>query len=291
MSPVADDSHGAGQPELSVVVFSYRNEDSVLDAVDSLRRQDERVEIVVSHSGGGPTPELLADRPDVRVVASGRRLLPGAARNAGVALTRAPFIAFLEADCTAAPGWAAHRVRHHRRGVPAVASAVVPHRHTWVTRAMWLNEHSPRVPTDRPVRGALHGVSYTRTALERFGPFREDMVTGEDTLLNYEMIGAGIQVLWEPRIISEHRYPESVWAALADGYRRGRRRSGDRRDMGYSRRLLLWRTITAPRRGARRGMRPAGPLTERQVVASLPLMMLCSLAKATGAAGPMARGR
>jgi GT2 family glycosyltransferase len=278
-------------PELSVVVFSYRNEDTVLDAVDSLLGQDEPVEIVVSHSGGGPTPGLLAARPGLRVVASPGRLLPGAARNAGVANTRAPLVAFLEADCTAEPGWVAHRLRHHRRGAPAVASAVMPHRDTWITRAAWLNEHSPRIPTARPVYGALHGVSYTREALERFGPFREDVATGEDTLVNYAMVAAGVEVVWEPLIVSRHRYPESVRAAVLDAYRRGRRRNANRRDLGYSRRRLLRRVVTAPRRGARRGLGPVGPLTERQVLTSLPLMMVCALAKAAGLAGAMARER
>jgi GT2 family glycosyltransferase len=276
---------------MSVVVLSYRNEDSVLAAVDSLLGQGEPLEIVVSHSGGGPTPALLAGRPQVEVLASPGRRLPGAARNAGAAVTAAPYVAFLEADCTAAPGWAARRLAHHRRGAHAVASALLPHRDSWIPRAMWLSEHSPRVPTEVPVRGALHGVSYSREALERFGPFDETMVTGEDTVLNHALASAGVEVVWEPGVVSLHRYPETAGALLADAWRRGYRRSADRRVLGYTRRRLVTRALSTPRRAARRGRRPAGPLSDAQVLAALGPMAAVALAKTGGILAGLARGR
>src|SRR5436190_16720652 len=115
------------EPALSVVVLSYRNEKTILAAVDSLLDQDEPVEVVVSHSGGGDTPALLRRcRPGVRVEGSAARRLPGAARNAGIAASRAPFVAFLAGDCRASPGWAAERMKRHRAGALAVACAMAP---------------------------------------------------------------------------------------------------------------------------------------------------------------------
>src|SRR5919197_6499172 len=111
-------------PELAVVVLSYRNEATILAAVDSLLAQDVELELVVCHSGGGPTPELLArERPGVRVLSTEGRWLPGAARNVGIAATRALYVAFLAGDCEALPGWAAARLARHRAGARAVASA------------------------------------------------------------------------------------------------------------------------------------------------------------------------
>ncbi|MDQ3936800.1 MAG: glycosyltransferase family 2 protein, partial [Actinomycetota bacterium] len=93
--------------ELAVVVLSHGNDDTILAAVDSVLAQDEPVELVVSHSGPGRVQDLL---PGVRVVASSQRRLPGAARNAGVAATSAPFVAFLSGDARARPGWVSGRL-------------------------------------------------------------------------------------------------------------------------------------------------------------------------------------
>ena len=116
----------SGAPRLCTVVLSYRGEGNVLEALGSLLGQDEPVEIVVSHSGGGPTPGLLAERGIACVCAEERRL-PGAARNAGVAATSAPVVSFLAADCLATPGWAAQRLWRHDAGALAVASSLAPH--------------------------------------------------------------------------------------------------------------------------------------------------------------------
>ena len=43
--------------------------------------------------------------PTQRVVESTERLLPGGARNVGIANTDGTFVAFLAADCIAEPGW------------------------------------------------------------------------------------------------------------------------------------------------------------------------------------------
>jgi GT2 family glycosyltransferase len=43
-------------PELGVVVLSYRNDDTIVAAVDSLLGQEGPLEIIVSHSGPGDAP-------------------------------------------------------------------------------------------------------------------------------------------------------------------------------------------------------------------------------------------
>ena len=155
-------------PELCAVVMSYRNHDTVLAAVDSLRSQSEPLEIVVSHSGDGATPELLAEH-GVRCVASDDRRFPGAARNAGIQATAAPFVSFLAADCLATPGWAAARMTRHRAGAKAVANSLAPAEDDLCSRAAWIFEHSSRLPLVDPIRTAstaspTRGSSSTRTA-------------------------------------------------------------------------------------------------------------------------------
>jgi len=95
-------------PDLACVVMSFRGREDVVRAVTSLVRQDVRAEILVVNSGGGSPAERLRDAGlAVPVLDVPEPLTPGAARNAGIAATRAPFVAFLAADCWAAPGWIA----------------------------------------------------------------------------------------------------------------------------------------------------------------------------------------
>ena len=111
--------------ELACVVMSYRDEPFLADAVRSVLHQDVPVEVVVVNSGGGdPEGRLRAASLDVPVHSVRHRLYPGAARNLGIDLTRAPYLGFLAADCLAAPGWATARLREHHAGAAAVASAM-----------------------------------------------------------------------------------------------------------------------------------------------------------------------
>ena len=260
--------------------MSYRNEDTVAEAVDSLLAQDLPLEIVVSHSGGGPTPRLLADRDGVRVLAAESRRLPGAARNAGVAATAAPVVAFLEADCVAAPGWASGRLDRHRGGAQAVAGALLPRQGGACARAVWLAEHGARLPVGTFTGGSLHGVSYTRAALERHGPFPDERI-GEDSDLNGRLEAAAVTIEWAPEVVSLHHYPMSVAGVLRDGFARGERRARRRREALGARRLVRDALGDAVA-GARRARAPGAPVTARELAASLPLIGGFALAKVAG---------
>src|SRR5579863_2908329 len=98
------DTTGAedGRPALSCVVFGYHNEDTVLRAVRSLVQQqsDDPFEVIVATSGGDRTAARVREAyPNVKVVESPTRLLPGGVRNLGASLATGDTIGFLEADC------------------------------------------------------------------------------------------------------------------------------------------------------------------------------------------------
>jgi glycosyltransferase involved in cell wall biosynthesis len=212
------------EPELCVVVLSYRNDNTVLEAVDSLLAQGEPVEIVVSHSGGGHTPGLLArERPSVHVVASERRRSCSEARNAGIAASRAPLVAFLEADCIAEPGWVEGRLREHRAEAAVVASAITnafpDSRSAWASHLLRYQRRLPNTPASERL---MLGLSCHRDTFERFGQFREDLPGGEDSEFTARLLRE-LDIVWAGDVRTAHRNAAGPAELMRDHFRRGLR--------------------------------------------------------------------
>jgi GT2 family glycosyltransferase len=222
----------APSPTLTVVVMGFRNDATIVEAVRSLVDQpsDEPFDVVVVTSGEGESSRLVrAAFPEIPVVHSPARLMPGGARNRGVESARGRIVAFLAADCVARPGWVAARIGAHRAGHPVVACAVTTADPQ--TPAGWahtINQSCSRLPgrlagvvgTDDP---GAHGLSFDRDVLDRAGPFREDLRIGEDTAMARRVAELGIPIWFEPTIVTAHRAPRTLRALVADRRARGAR--------------------------------------------------------------------
>jgi glycosyltransferase involved in cell wall biosynthesis len=210
-------------PELACAVLSYRDEPFLVEAVRSVLNQGLAIEVVVVNSGGGSVAEKLqAAGLDVPVYSVAERLYPGAVRNIGVDRTRAPYVAFLAADCLAEPGWAAARLREHRAGAAAVASVLTNAYPASLTAwASLLLLHNRRLAVTKPRRQLHYSLSYARDLFERFGRFREDLRVGEDTEFNRRFRQHAPTVL-ALDVVTAHRYPTNFKMMLRDAFRRGR---------------------------------------------------------------------
>jgi len=201
---------------LACIVLAHGAAASLDGAIASLLEQDPASELVVVHSGGG-APRVPAG---VELVHEPSLLMPGAARNRGVAATKSPFVAFLAADCRALPGWVAGRLREHEAGADAVADVLEPPAAV-VPRAAWLMLHRRRTArTERSLRLPL-GLSYRRELLE---PFDERLRQGEDTDLNARLLALGARLACPTDVRTAHAYPNTARRVLSDAYARGKRR-------------------------------------------------------------------
>jgi hypothetical protein len=206
-------------PRLACIVLAHGAARSLCEAIASVLAQDVEAELVVVHSGGA-APKLP---PAVALVHSSPLLLPGAARNRGVAATTAPLVSFLAADCVALPGWAAGRVREHVAGADAVADVLEPPQ-ARAPRAAWLLQHRRRAArTPASLRLPL-GLSYRRELLEAAGPFDERLRQGEDSELNARLLALGAHVAYPTDVRTSHAYPSTARGVLADARARGARR-------------------------------------------------------------------
>ena len=209
--------------ELACAVLSYQDQPFLIDAVRSVLDQDVPVEVVVINSGGGdPAARLAAAGLGVPVHSVPERLLPGGVRNLGIDRTRAPYLSFLAADCLAAPGWAAARLREHRAGAAAVASTLTnAYPKSLTAWASLLLLHNRRLAVTTPSQRLLYSLSYERVLFERFGRFREDLRAGEDTEFNARFQEHVSPVL-AMDAVTAHRYPTEPSTMVRDAFRRGR---------------------------------------------------------------------
>src|SRR4029077_1279143 len=141
----------------------------------------------------------------------------------GIEATRAPYVAFLAGDCVAMPGWVAGRLRFHRVGALAVASAIV-NAYPWnyFAWASYILLHARRMPGVPPYKAGLYGVSYARELFDRFGRFRADLEGGEDSEFNARF-AKSVRIEWAPHVRTAHRHPTNPQWLLRDQYVRGRR--------------------------------------------------------------------
>jgi glycosyltransferase involved in cell wall biosynthesis len=266
---------------LACVVVSLQCAPGLVDAVRSLADQVPRPEIVVVNSGGGePAPLLRAAGLDVPVLNRRDPLLPGAARNLGIAATHGRFLAFLAADCRAEPAWVAGRLRAHRTGIKAVASVMTnAFPYSLVASAAHLRLYMGRMPDTPASERLLYSVSYDRMLFEQYGLFREDLREGEDTDFNDRLRG-DVDIAWIPEVRTAHANPTRLRDLLRDQYERGTRsRVYDRLGVAAMLHVTL---VKETRRALAQARRVHDPDERRRLIAACAFVPLASLAFSAG---------
>jgi len=138
---------------------------------------------------------------------------PAASRNDGIARTTAEFIAFVDSDCTLAPGWldslmpifddlhvgaVAPRIR------PRVVDESVTTRFEYAASALDMGATAEVVRPGGSLSYLPAAVLIVRRSAIPSGGFDALLRLGEDVDLIWRMVEAGWQVRYEPSVVVEH---------------------------------------------------------------------------------------
>ena len=198
---------------VSIIIPVFNTERYVAEAVRSALQQPETREVIVVDDGSTDQSaaicRCIAETDSrVRVVAhpDGRNHGVSAARNLGIELASSEYVAFLDADDFYLPTrfTAARQVFEQFPGTDGVCEAIGTHFESDEAEKAWRGRGYPLLttilagvdpdrifesqsPIGRSGHCSLDGLTVTRNALLRVGPFHPRLAMGEDTAFFIEL--------------------------------------------------------------------------------------------------------
>jgi len=214
--------------DISVVIPCYNGKHTILACLESLYQQDEAPgEVILVDSSADETPEIVAQHyPEVRCFHFPYRMFPGPARNRGAEMAQGEIIAFIDADCIAAPDWIARIAAQHAAGHQVVGGAVElgnPNSAlSWAGHLMEFREFLPKGPAHQVMHVPTCNISYRKNLLEEYGGFPDSYYPQEDLLFNHLLHCNGFSVWFDPAIQVKHFCRDTLIGYLSHQHRIGR---------------------------------------------------------------------
>lgn len=200
-------------PDLSVIITSFNSRSTIGACLASLRgqRTARRFEtLLVDSSTDGTASFVRQAFPEVTVITSSQRLYAGSARNLALPRSRAPIVAFLDADCYVDAGWADSVCAAHAQAGWLVGGSIVnaPTRNlvSWAYYFCEFNLWLPAVHDRTMNEMAGCCLSMKRAAVDRYGPFIDDTYSS-DTAFQWKARDDGHRVSVTPSIRVVHQSP------------------------------------------------------------------------------------
>jgi len=205
------------QPAVSIVVPVYNGARTIAACLEAIGAQGyggERELVVVDNGSTDATCEIVSRYPFARLVRCATQG-PAAARNAGIAATRHPIIAFTDSDCVPDRGWLEALVAAWRPELAAVGGRLES-----VDRGP-VEDVVAAISFDQSqaIEGELAYVitancMFSRAALAGINGFDEafPIAGGEDTDLGWRLVQRGERFVYAPDALCLHNHP----AALID---------------------------------------------------------------------------
>ena len=186
------------RPTVSVVIPA-RNEEACIDrclgAIRGMKTSTAEVEIVVVDNNSADSTAAIAKKYGAVVVAKKEGTI-GSLRNAGAAVSKGDFIAFLDADCIVPGDWLdkAFSFFARDRGMIIGFRMTIPDDSNWVARS-WDLLFSKRNVTAEVEWLPSGNMIMAREAFLSIGGFDEGLETNEDCDLCFRLGKQGYRVL------------------------------------------------------------------------------------------------
>lgn len=200
------------EPSCAVVVASFRPGPLIHRCLRSLLTQEGVPApeiVVVDSSADGTVAQLRQQFPTITVIELDRQTPQSAARNIGIAHTRAQFVAITDHDCVVPSNWLQRLLSWHAQGhYEAVGGAVgngTPD--NAVGTASYLIEFNEFLPIGVPqsVDMIPHcNICFRREVFTKIGPFIESPPGAEDLLYNFLICQQGGRIFFDPNIVVTH---------------------------------------------------------------------------------------
>jgi mycofactocin glycosyltransferase len=201
----------SASPAITVVVPAYGRTAALGRCLESLRKK----EVIVVDDGSLDSAAVAAT-----AAAGGARLIrhaenrgPAAARNTGLRETSGEFVAFMDSDCTADPGWLDALAAHFADPLVAlVAPRVLPDirgagflaRHEMARSALDMGRLPELVKPGARLSFVPSAAIVVRRSAIGSGGFDESLRVGEDVDLVWRLTQAGWHVRFDPSVVVTH---------------------------------------------------------------------------------------
>jgi glycosyltransferase involved in cell wall biosynthesis len=210
-------------PAFSVVMAAHDNTATIGDAIESVQgqtRSDWEL-IVVDDCSRDGTPDIAETYADsrIRVVRQPENHGPGATRNRGISLAKAPIVCPLDSDDL----WLPEYLETMARALDTNPTAAVACSDAWVfdegtgrvrKRSAVAMQHPPEPLPDDPKtflaellrrNFVYYSVAARRESLLAVGGYDERLWVGEDWELWLRLAAAGFRFSFVPRLLGVHR--------------------------------------------------------------------------------------
>lgn len=204
---------------LSVIIASYNSRATIGRCLDALGPQmTPDVEVLVADSSTDGTAELLRERyPWVRLLWSEERLFPGGARNRAIEASSGDILAFIDADCIAAPDWIERAIEAQKRWGPVVGGSVdnanPAEAGGWLYYFCEFAPWMPGRPMGRVSECPTCCLTVQRAVLEQTGCFRASGYSS-DSAFHWRLRRAGMQPWFDPELRVSHINPSRFQGVL-----------------------------------------------------------------------------
>jgi GT2 family glycosyltransferase len=208
----------------------FNARDTLANAIDSLRRQSDDLEVVVVDDGSADDSALIGEKNGAKVLKNARNLGRGGTRARSVAELGCAYILFCDAGLALAPDFLARALSHvERPGVAAVFGQVIRGSNAsaverWEGRHLFRNGRTQSVE-EAPI--LITGACLIRrAAVLEVGNFSSELRESEDAELGVRLRAKGFRVLFDPALCARPIQSDSLGRAL-ERYSRWNTAPGD----------------------------------------------------------------